>query len=148
MKGGYVKLRTSLVPFLLLSVAMFTGCSDNATSSENGKTPDTDPSFASDIQPIFNSFCATSGCHDNANSTGTGLILTSGNSYDNLVSVASIEVASLNLVEPGEPDNSYLVGKIEGTQAVGDRMPQGRSPLSAENIQLIRTWIEQGAENN
>ena len=68
------------------------------------------------------------------------------NSYANLVNVASHEVPSLKRVEPGDPDNSYLVQKIEGTAAVGGRMPLGRAPLTAAQIALIRQWISEGAD--
>ena len=51
----------------------------------------------------------------------------------------------LNRVEPGDPDMSYLVWKIEGRSGiVGARMPLG-GVLPDENIQTIRDWIEAGA---
>jgi hypothetical protein len=52
------------------------------------------------------------------------MCLDSTNSYANLVNVASSEVPSLKRVEPGDDNNSYLVQKIEGTAAVGVRMPR------------------------
>jgi hypothetical protein len=71
--------------------------------------------------------------------------------YASLVGVKSTESA-LNRVEPGKPDDSYLVRKIEGTHAAaggtGDRMPAGGGPLPAAKIEMIRAWIEQGAPNN
>ena len=48
-------------------------------------------------------------------------------------------------MEPGNPDDSYLVQKIEGTAAVGGRMPLGGQPLSADTIAAIRQWITDGA---
>ena len=61
------------------------------------------------------------------------------------MNVASHEVPSLKRVKPGDPGNSYLVQKIEGTASVGSRMPLGGSPLSADQIALIRRWISEGA---
>jgi hypothetical protein len=49
-------------------------------------------------------------------------------------------------VKPGDPDNSYIVQKVEGTAAVGGRMPLNREPLTAEQIGLLRQWISEGAE--
>jgi hypothetical protein len=49
------------------------------------------------------------------------------------------------LVAPTLPDDSYLVHKIEGTQAAGQRMPLGRAPLSQPEIDAIRLWITNGA---
>lgn len=66
-------------------------------------------------------------------------------SFDNLVNVSSEQVPGLLRVNPGNPDDSYLVHKLEGTQAVGDRMPQGGPFLDEDTIQGIRAWIAAGA---
>lgn len=98
--------------------------------------------FTADIQPIFNGRCI--GCHSGS-SPPQGLKLDAANSFANLVNVASHEVPSLKRVKPGDPDHSYLVQKIEGTAAVGSRMPLNGTPLSADQIALIRRWITEGA---
>jgi hypothetical protein len=49
-------------------------------------------------------------------------------------------------VYPSVPANSVLYVKISGT-ACGTRMPQGGT-LSASDIALIQTWINEGASNN
>ncbi|MEO8164440.1 MAG: hypothetical protein ABI619_03500 [Betaproteobacteria bacterium] len=100
--------------------------------------------FTADIQPIFSGACVA--CHSGA-SPPQGLRLDTGNSYANLVNVASKEVPSLKRVKPGDPDNSYIVQKIEGTAAVGGRMPLGRPALPAERKALIRRWISEGAND-
>ena len=51
----------------------------------------------------------------------------------------------LNRVEPGDPDNSYLVQKLEGTAAAGAQMPFGGPPLDEALIGDIRQWISDGA---
>ncbi|GAB4372679.1 MAG: hypothetical protein Kow0042_16110 [Calditrichia bacterium] len=97
---------------------------------------------------IFNRSCAVSNCHV-GNSAPLGLDLSEGKSYANLVNVPSSEAPGLMRVKPSDPDNSYLVHKIEGGPNIsGDRMPLGRSPLSQEQIQLIRQWIADGAPAN
>ena len=49
-------------------------------------------------------------------------------------------------VNPGNPDASYLVQKIEGTAAVGVRMPANGPPyLPQDRIDLVRRWIAAGA---
>ncbi len=98
--------------------------------------------YVAEIQPIFSGKCI--GCHNTATAP-QGLVLDSANSYAHLVNVASKEVPSLKRVKPGDPDNSYLVQKVEGTAAVGERMPLGRPPLTAAQIALIRRWISEGA---
>lgn len=98
--------------------------------------------YSTQIQPIFNTNCTI--CHSGPGAP-RGLHLDAANSYANLVNVASSEVPSLKRVKPGDDSNSYLVQKIEGTAAVGARMPLGGAPLSAANIALIRRWIVEGA---
>lgn len=106
---------------------------------------DTEPTLENIQTNIFNTSCAVSGCHQEPNAP-MGLDLSEGNAHDNLVNVPSEEVPDLLRVEPGAPDESYLVMKIEGAPGiVGNRMPRGRPPLSEEQIQLIRTWIAEGA---
>ena len=95
--------------------------------------------------------CSTSGCHSGptSNVLPTGMNLTStANSFAALVNVTSLQVGSLNRVTPGDPDNSYLVQKLEGTAAVGGRMPQGGPFLDQAQIDMVRQWIAEGAMNN
>lgn len=98
--------------------------------------------YATQIQPIFTANCVS--CHSGGTAP-QGLKLDAQNSFANLVNVNSSEVPSLKRVKPSDPDNSYLVQKIEGTAAVGARMPRGLPPLSDAKISLIRLWITAGA---
>jgi len=74
-----------------------------------------------------------------------GLRLDDGNSYALLVGVASGEQGSVLRVAAGNPNNSYLIQKLEGTAAVGGRMPLGGPFLDATTIGVIRQWIADGA---
>ncbi|MBW3568476.1 MAG: hypothetical protein KY410_11070, partial [Proteobacteria bacterium] len=91
---------------------------------------------------VFTPICTQ--CHTGA-SAPQGLRLEEGVSYGMLVNVASTEVPSLLRVEPGNPDDSYLIQKLEGTAAVGDRMPLGGPYLPQADIDVIRQWITDGA---
>ena len=96
---------------------------------------------------VFDQSC--SGCHSGPTSTSlpSGLNLsTADDSFAALVGVDSIQVPSLSRVAAGDPDNSYLVQKLEGTAAVGGQMPLGGTPLDAATIDDIRQWIADGAE--
>ena len=107
--------------------------------------------FAQDIQPIFSSNCALSGCHAGT-APQQGMNLSAGVAYANIVCVPSTERPGMMRIRPFEPDSSYLFHKIQGTQTTvggsGAQMPLGAAPLSAQQISLIRTWITQGARNN
>lgn len=96
---------------------------------------------------IFSPSCAVSGCHTGA-SPPQGLNLSAGQTFANVVDVPANEVPSLDRVEPGDPDASYLVRKVEGTASVGGQMPLGGAPLSNAQMQAIRDWITAGAEDN
>ena len=74
-----------------------------------------------------------------------GLVLDAGNSYTLLVDVPSNEVPALKRIDPGDPENSYLIQKLEGTAASGGRMPLNGTPLPQTSIDTIRQWITDGA---
>jgi len=104
-------------------------------------------SFSQDIQPVFNSSCALSGCHA-GNSPSAGLNLGSGVAYGNIVNRTSSQNTSLSLIKPGDPANSYLIRKIKGEDISGSRMPLGRAALSMEIIARFENWVREGAVNN
>jgi hypothetical protein len=97
---------------------------------------------------VFTPSCAVSGCHSGptGNPLPTGLDLTTADaSFANLVGVASSQQPAVLRVATGDPDNSYLVQKIEGTAASGARMPLGGGALPQAVINDIRQWISDGA---
>jgi len=104
-------------------------------------------SFANQIQPIFNQSCGNGLCHLDGNSAN-GLALDPGVAYDNIVGVPNTQNPDFNRVEPFEPLNSWLYLKLLDNPPFGQRMPRGRDPLPANEIELIRLWIEQGAQDN
>jgi len=60
--------------------------------------------------------------------------------------VASVQIAATLRVDPGFPDDSYIVQKIEGSAGiVGQQMPLNNPPLTAAQISVIRVWIFNGA---
>ncbi|MGD2135222.1 MAG: Ig-like domain-containing protein [Gemmatimonadales bacterium] len=110
----------------------------------------TELSFAQHVQPVFTNNCALSGCHAGA-SPAQGMNLSAGSAYGNIVNVQSAE-SSLLRIEPLEPDSSYLIHKVQGTQASvggsGSQMPLGGPALSQETIDVLRAWVRNGAPNN
>jgi mono/diheme cytochrome c family protein len=91
-------------------------------------------SFARDIAPILIANC--NGCHYNATRVSGGLQL---NTIVQLVKGGD----SGPIVLPGKPDESLLVRKLKGME--GARMPMGRAALPDSQIQLVATWIKEGA---
>jgi len=69
--------------------------------------------------------------------------------YTSIVNVPSVEIPSIDRVKPGDPTNSYVVQKLEGTPGiVGVRMPFGGPYLSQAQIDQLKAWITAGAPNN
>ena len=60
--------------------------------------------------------------------------------------MASLQVPALSRVAANDPDNSYLVQKLEGSAAGGVRMPFGGAALDPALIADIREWISNGAQ--
>jgi len=100
----------------------------NKLSNLTGPTPDLAPTFSS-IQLA---------------------VIQSSGSFSGLVNVASRNKPGATLVVPGDPDNSYVIQKLEGaTGIVGRQMPFNGPPyLTAGQIQIIRRWILLGAKND
>jgi hypothetical protein len=94
---------------------------------------------------IFTPICV---CHVGA-AAPLGLVLDTAESIDMLVNIPSAEVPDLFRVEPGNPDDSYLVRKLEGgPNIVGSQMPLGGPPLDQDMIDRVREWIMAGALDN
>ena len=123
-----------------------------ATSSAFTVTVQNTPSTLTFLQTnVFTPHC--SGCHNGSNPPGGALPgsqnLTAGNTFANVVNVASIEQPALMRVKPGDPANSYLIQKLEGAAGIsGARMPFGGPYLDQVTVDQIKSWIAAGAANN
>lgn len=126
-------------------ILFLSNCTDLGTGSGKSKNG-SEVSFAEDIQPIFNAYCAYEGCHVEGHITG--LNLSGGISYSNLVNVSSASYFPLIRVLPTEPDSSVLYLKITGDPSVGQVMPPKDPVLNINQINLIEEWILDGAEDN
>ncbi len=138
---------TILTCFFVIPWSVFLGCGGSKSSSGT-----VEPTLSSIQSKIFNSSCALASCHNSSSAQGD-LALNEGNTFDQLINIAADNVvaaaAGKKRVIPGDPDNSFLIQKLEGPgSGEGDRMPQSNSSLSQEEIDVIRQWIEQGALDN
>jgi hypothetical protein len=100
-------------------------------------------------ETIFTPKCATVFCHDAASANGD-LVLVDGLSHSELVGVVpAVPIAAQAgqlLVDPGDPENSFLLIKLLGPPlGGGSRMPLTGDPLSGDEIERIRNWIVNGA---
>jgi hypothetical protein len=133
---------------LCLAALMLAACAgDGEGLDENGRPIEGMedallPELASIQSKVFTPICTT--CHAGS-AAPLGLRLEEGASFAMLVNAPSAEVPALLRAAPGNPDASYLIQKLEGTAAVGGRMPLNGPPLPAETIAVIRQWITAGA---
>lgn len=143
-------MRLANFSVLCMSCAL-AACSGNGEGlDENGRpagedTGTLEPTFQSIQARVFTPVCT--GCHAGA-AAPLGLRLEEGASYALLVNASSVEVPALRRVQPGNPDASYLIQKLQGTAAVGGRMPLNAPPLPQATIDVIRQWITNGAPNS
>ena len=104
--------------------------------------PDGPVSFAADVQPLFRATCGGVGCHIGETTNGVNLT-----THAQVLESIGLQY-NAPIVVPGEPENSPLLDKLSPDPQFGTRMPQGRAPLSGDQIALVRTWIEEGALDN
>ena len=146
-----------LVFFRCALVFGLTGCSDSPTDLVTDPTDERPvssqreilaaPSFVTNINEIFQRRgCSSGSCHGNG---ASGMTLGTGAS-GNYAAIVGVQASSENFlqVDPGDAANSYIIIKVEGRQAVGQRMPLGSGALDNIDLTNLRNWISNGAPNN
>jgi hypothetical protein len=141
--------------FIAAVVVAAAGC-DESLRSVAGPTPDLEPRLSSIQRLVFEApdgsgRAACSGCHSaTGRPPAAGLNLVGATAHGNIVGAASTTKSGALRVIPGDPDNSYLIHKIEGRSGiVGERMPRTGGPyLTDGQVRIIRRWIELGALND
>lgn len=124
----------SLSAALLLLMGNFESCKHQrdpyADVDGSGRTI----CFESEVLPLFQSYCASAGCHGNGSSA-------EGVSLDSYAHIT----AGDNIV----PNRLYDSKVFDAMTGGGEEAmpPGGRPQLTEEQIRLIGTWIMQGAEN-
>lgn len=97
-------------------------------------------SFSKDVMPVLTKKCLN--CHNTEDEGPSGLYL------DNYKELMRGDSRHGPVVVPKKGKESLLIKKLLGTAEFGKQMPRGRKPLDEETIQMITTWIDQGAKNN
>lgn len=99
-------------------------------------------SYAADVQPIFAASCGGVGCHVGESTNGVDL-----STYSATMSSVGLQYGGA-VVIAGNAAGSPLIDKVEASPTQGSRMPLGASSLTASQVEVIKTWIDDGAENN
>jgi hypothetical protein len=125
---------------LFVSVVIFAGCQDLGLAPETAAPPSQPPSvtgtltFSANILPILQQNGCTS-CHGGSGGLFVG-------------SVSQMLTGGFHgpAIVPGNGAGSNVIKKLSPTPPFGDRMPQGGPYLPDSTIQVIKSWIDQGAK--
>ncbi len=135
---------------------------DGGLPTDGGVKKDSGGVSYTDVQKtVFSASCGGfPTCHlDPKRPFGGGLDLTEGHSYAHLVNIPAAIAPTKKLVEPGNVDDSFLwqklTNRIDGAPTggpEGNPMPfkeAGNWTLPPANqLNLVRAWIAEGAPNN
>ena len=150
-----MKKAAVVIAFLLLPALAWHGCAGDGSLIDEMMELDpcegvVGPTLAMIQLNTFDQTCGITPCHV-PGGIGPMPLDSEEASFANLVDVDSVELLELKRVEPGNPDDSYLIWKLLGQdpqgqgQIVGERMPFGGAMLPAEEIDDIALWILNGA---
>ena len=188
MKVGLHRVVWIGIGLAALAGALIGGCSDSSGTGSGGGAckelgkdgcfdvacykPGAARSFKKDVLPIFELSCSLSAsCHGNPASPGLagyrvylGEVNPETTPSDTakiiglIVGPTSPAAPNLKIVDPGKPETSFLMMKMDGAincasamctfKNCGLTMPQGSKPLPLATRDVVRDWIKQGAQNN
>lgn len=128
------------------------GCGEGAATGDAGLADAGPPTWEA-VQAIVSRSCTFSSCHGAARAFPR---LAADVAFASLTTESSMQVPAMRLVAPGDPAQSWLVHKLDGTMAArpecvadrarcGSSMPMGVELLPAAERELIRAWIRLGA---
>lgn len=140
-------LRLMRLSLLLTAALLWAGCGgDDSTvgpdeSAVEGSRPE---ATLAEVGQVFAVSCVFSGCHSGEQPAAD--LSLEGDFAGRIVGVDSGQRPDFKLVDPGNPNKSYLLIKVRGDdEIVSQQMPPG-APLSAEQVEIIRAWIASGAK--
>ncbi len=127
-----------LMIILFCTAFFFPACDDTFTIEDIDKKPIplTNVSFSKHIYPVLNVKCNNSGCHNDESRAG-GISLTTWSN-----------VTDPRIVVRGDTTTSVLVWSIDKIPGAKWMPPINYPQLTKEQIRGIKTWIQEGAENN
>ena len=140
-----------------LVLALAIAACDETLSDLTGPTPNLEPTFSSIQRNIFQTTdsagrAACTNCHTTQGGRipPVGMDLGSSTARSQIVNVPALNKPGAIRVIPSDPENSYLIHKLEGRPGIaGLRMPRSGPPyLTDGQILVIKRWIAIGAPNN
>ncbi|MDO8967574.1 PSD1 and planctomycete cytochrome C domain-containing protein [Algoriphagus sp.] len=98
--------------------------------------PEKEVDYSTQIKPILNKHCIT--CHGGVKKNGGFSILFEEEAF-------ALNESGLPAIVPGSPNSSELIKRLTHSDPEL-RMPYQKAALSDEEIDLLKTWIRQGAK--
>lgn len=126
---------------LTLGLLSLTACSDQIHDACELEDAGFQGTFSEVQKEVFNKYCI--GCHGGA-APEAGLVLTSGASYTNIVGRLT-STGTDTLVAPGAPGRSLLLQRLNSS---GDDVMPPAGNLQQNLLDLMNTWVAEGAQNN
>ena len=124
-----------------VTLAIIAGC-----GTQVPEVPKEEPvSYSVHLEPLVIAHCLS--CHESGEAKAK-LVLDPRIGYQRLVGPRSTQKPEMALVEPGDPERSYLWLKLQHVTEEGKGMPRtltGSKKLRDSELELYRRWIEGGA---
>jgi len=128
--------RTGALIFLYAALCAASWAAAQSAPGAGKSQPAAPVSYFKEIRPILQRNCQ--GCHQPATKSGDLLLTT----YDGFMTGG----AKGKVIAPGQPDKSLVIAYLTGEAK--PQMPFGAAPLPAEQVDLFRRWIQQGAKDD
>lgn len=137
--------------FILLCLGSVVGCGSSGGSGGGDGMQTAAVSYQRNVSPIFVSKCVY--CHFPGSPIGVQLF----DPFDPDTGIINRPDSWVNarnpiLVVPGKPEQSALIDKVKATDldeaTEGAPMPLNFGPLDASEVDAIRTWIADGANDD
>ncbi len=132
-------VKTRSIPVVLAVFVIL--CTIEAAAQDSTKSKEqTELSYAKDVAPILEKFCA--GCHNADEEHPSQLYM---ETYESLLKGGEHGAP----IKPGRSKESLLMQKMSKEPPFGKSMPPPRKKApTPEQVEIIRVWIEQGAKKN
>jgi hypothetical protein len=164
-----MRFRLAVFGFAFAFIAVVGACSseEDAKVCAGEYTPPAsfDPNtpqvtFSRDVFPLFKTCATTTNCHGTANNENHVFISPNDPraTVPGLVNVPSKKLPSMVYVKPGDPNESFLMKKLDGSHCAldrkcvggtcGDQMPNKETQFPVNERDTVRRWIAQGAKND
>lgn len=99
------------------------------------------PGYRADVRPILDRYCMECHAPGGAGFEASGFDMSS---YESLMRGGKFGP----FVVPGDPLASNLIILVEGRAHPSIRMPHGREKLGDREIEVLKSWVQDGAKND